>query len=307
MAVWSSGQDQMSVVKRRLSSLLPGINIFLDVDDLKELRELETYLDQSGCILMFISRGYFYSTNCMREAKAVTEGKKPLVLLREDNLSKGGIKLADSIDECTLLPEVRDYVFNGRHITVWMRIQEHQLESLRQLAASMLLTMPQYSGLTHAELGLQLPDELRLQRLELPKKFTLYCSPTNPGAKEAAKELSTCLRDVNVSVIETSTLGGGSQRSLTRQARQITFKVTRLSGHLGSVNFKLDLTGARKAFLLYLTTKTWQDADDGSESPLAAQVRLARKKGIPLLIVHEADEARHGCDEFGKFFQTTCV
>ena len=56
--------------------------------------------------------------------------------------------------------------------------------------------------------------------------------------------------------------------------------------------------------LLYLNKKTWQGADNGSKSSLIAQVKRARASGIPLVMVHEADEARDGC-EFGIFFQTT--
>ena len=74
----------------------------------------------------------------MREATAVTEQQKPVVLLHETNFGKGGISLADSMAECAARPDVRDYVFKGRLMVVWMRIQEHQLESLRQITTSLL-------------------------------------------------------------------------------------------------------------------------------------------------------------------------
>lgn len=35
--VWSSAQDQVAVIKRRLQILLPGVEIFLDVDDLEDI------------------------------------------------------------------------------------------------------------------------------------------------------------------------------------------------------------------------------------------------------------------------------
>ena len=38
--VWSTGQDQCAVIKRQLQLLLPGIVIFLDVDDLRTHRAL---------------------------------------------------------------------------------------------------------------------------------------------------------------------------------------------------------------------------------------------------------------------------
>ena len=280
----------MSVVKRRLGTLLPGISIFLDVDDLKVIGDLEMYVEQSGCILIFISRGYFYSTNCVREAKAVTEKKKPLVLLREDNLSKGSIPLPDSMEECRLLPDVREYVFNERPVIVWRRIEEHQLESLRQVAVGVLSSTPEYRGLDDFALGLHLPGELRLQQLELPNALTLYCSAANPGAKEAANELVMCLGDVQLTVTETQTASLRRRTSLLNSLR--------VAKHRNGTT-----KSPRAMMLLYLNKKTWQGADNGSESSLIAQVKQARASGIPLVMVHEADEARDGC-EFGIFFQT---
>jgi hypothetical protein len=43
--------------------LLPGISVFLDVDDLKEIGDLEMYIDQSAAINIFLSHGYFKSKN----------------------------------------------------------------------------------------------------------------------------------------------------------------------------------------------------------------------------------------------------
>ena len=33
-SVWSTGQDQMRVVKQRLLEMMPDLSVFLDVDDL---------------------------------------------------------------------------------------------------------------------------------------------------------------------------------------------------------------------------------------------------------------------------------
>jgi hypothetical protein len=44
--VWSTGQDQVAVIKRRLQSLLPNARIFLDVEDLENIDQLEVPNDQ---------------------------------------------------------------------------------------------------------------------------------------------------------------------------------------------------------------------------------------------------------------------
>ena len=41
--VWSTGQDQCATIKRQLCLLLPGVSIFLDVDDLESIDALEEY------------------------------------------------------------------------------------------------------------------------------------------------------------------------------------------------------------------------------------------------------------------------
>ena len=255
----------MAVVKRRMVQLLPEICIFLDIDDLAEIKDLEKYVEQTGCVLVFISRGYFYSTNCMREAQAACDQKKSVVLLREGNLNRGGITLEDSMKECAARPAVRDYLFNERPVVVWMRVQEHQLESLRQIAMSMLLTTPRYEMLDGLhELKLYCPGSIRMQRLRMQKPTILYHHSANHGAKEAAEDVCTRLRQVNVTAV--SDVDPESLSGVT--------------------------------MLLYLNKHTWEDTQ------FALDVMAAYEEAIPIIMVHEADETRGGCD-FGHFFQTT--
>ena len=52
------------MIKRALGLLLPGIVVFLDVDDLEEIDLLEEYVQTSQCMLLMASKGYFFSRNC---------------------------------------------------------------------------------------------------------------------------------------------------------------------------------------------------------------------------------------------------
>ena len=92
--VWSTAQDSAAIIKRMLTLLMPGISIFLDIDDLEDIGDLERYVDESQCVLIMMTRGYFTSTNCLRELDHSLTTKKPLVLLHEDDVSKGGAPLA---------------------------------------------------------------------------------------------------------------------------------------------------------------------------------------------------------------------
>ena len=75
--VWSTGQDQCAVIKRQLQLLMPGVIIFLDVDDLQDIGNLENYVRQSGVMLFFLSKRYFSSRNCLREVRASVDFAKP--------------------------------------------------------------------------------------------------------------------------------------------------------------------------------------------------------------------------------------
>ena len=54
--IWSTGQDQVAAIKRQLCLLIPGISIFLDVDDLEDIDALiangprDTYLAANGML-----------------------------------------------------------------------------------------------------------------------------------------------------------------------------------------------------------------------------------------------------------------
>ena len=90
---WSSGQDQVATIKRQLQLLLPGVAVFLDVDDLDDEAELEGYVADSHAFLIFLSKGYFFSARCLRELDCALAEQKPLVLVHEADLSHGGAPL----------------------------------------------------------------------------------------------------------------------------------------------------------------------------------------------------------------------
>ena len=91
---WSSAQDTSAVIKHMLRWLLPGVSVFLDVDDLEEIGNLEAYVNSSQCILVMLTQGYFTSRNCLREFNQSLATNKPLVLVNEGDLSKGGAPLS---------------------------------------------------------------------------------------------------------------------------------------------------------------------------------------------------------------------
>eukprot|EP00964_Phaeocystis_antarctica_P102885 scaffold68197_cov53-Phaeocystis_antarctica.AAC.1 len=98
--IWSSGQDQMATVKRELQLLVPGIRVFLDVDDLEEIGDLEKYVRQTQTMLIFLSKGYFFSGNCKKEIIATLKVGNPVILLHETDPMRGGASVEQLTKDC---------------------------------------------------------------------------------------------------------------------------------------------------------------------------------------------------------------
>ena len=81
----------MRVVKQRLREMVPELRVFLDVDDLKEIGDLEMHVERSHTVLVFCSHGYADSKNCVRELRHATAKRKPLIALLEVEAKHGGV------------------------------------------------------------------------------------------------------------------------------------------------------------------------------------------------------------------------
>lgn len=128
--IWSTGQDAVAVIKKNLMLLLPGVQVFLDVDDLEEIGALEEYIKRSQAILFFLSKGYFRSKNCLREVRSALQLKKPIILVQEADPGKGGGLLEELRADCPadLQPAIFDV---GWPLVVWHRIVEFQTSRSR--------------------------------------------------------------------------------------------------------------------------------------------------------------------------------
>ena len=93
-----------------------------DTDDLKDIGALEEYIFQSRVIMIFVSKGYFLSKNCLREVNHAVQLKKHLALVHDP--VRGGAPLDElKTNEC---PENLQHIFRGRAVITWHRIKEFQ-------------------------------------------------------------------------------------------------------------------------------------------------------------------------------------
>ena len=248
---WGTGQDQMRVVKQRLDELLPGLCVFLDVDEPNfDISDLEGYVDRSQVVVVFCSAGYAKSKNCIRELRQAVSTGKPLVALLETDVKHGGLtveemrtQLVDTDLAALGLPtapsgqELAAALFATAPIE-WTRLGPMQDVTLRLIAQRLL---PADSGRTCVH------DELSRRRSNLPPLRTachLFCSQHNPGVQDLAAEV--------------------------KEARQLPLRWTDQS------------PDSCAAMLVYLTARTWQ----GGEA-LILDVELAMERGVPLVLAHE--------------------
>ena len=233
--------------------MLPGCSIFLDVDDLLHISDLETYIDQSGCILLFLSKGYLRSRNCIREVRATVEKAKPRVHVWEADTTKGGAPLEEIRDrECPA--DLQELVFDGTETVQWHRLADFQLVSLKLIAEQMLIASPQY--VSKKTLTLTMRGELLANELVMPDNVQLHVSASNPGAADAAGELQS--RYASLTILAT--------------------------------------TEGATHFFLYLSAETFLDKPGVR---LAEEVRQWRQGGLPIVMAHENDPGKKGC-EFGR-------
>ena len=57
----------MRIIKQRLLEMLPELRVFLDVDDLQQIGDLEGYVQRASSVLVYCSSGYFTSKKCVAQ------------------------------------------------------------------------------------------------------------------------------------------------------------------------------------------------------------------------------------------------
>jgi len=325
--VWGTGQDQCRIIKQRLLELMPMVKVFLDVDDLKEGKGAE-YVDRSHLILIYCSKGYFDSPNCMRELLRAFFQKKPILTLLDPEAKHGGMTtkevleainradayydawgLAAEMAEWGMPHQSPDYLFNflfAEDSVEWNRIGVYQDVTLRVIAKRLISSVDVSSHRGQLKKpntkAVYVQGEMTNQRpalLEPTAKHHVFTSSNNPGARELMHELAERLG------MEVVVNGEESSNLLDVRKRRRSYNLNRLlvTTHIGELR-ECD------HMLLYLTSETWTRAEppgpDCGSSLLAEEVRQAMDAGVHLQLAHEmlgmGQDGRHAC-EFGDFFR----
>ena len=81
-----------------LQLMCPSLQMWLDVEQIKDTENLEKAVRESDALLIFLSKGYLASPFCRQELGAAWKWKKPLVLVRESrNTDQGGVSSFDDL------------------------------------------------------------------------------------------------------------------------------------------------------------------------------------------------------------------
>lgn len=285
--VWSSGQDQVRVIKERLKQLVPGISVFLDVDNLDDINRLEEYVEGSGCVLIFLSEGYLDSWNCMRELRCAVDKQKQMLVVRETDRRKGAMTDDEVRAACKEDAQLAAALLAAPQVE-WFRQDHFQQESLLQMMRPLFPA----DEAAHLYIPGGPEEELSITTLPPPppaprgpgKKASLcpdgahlFVSPQNIGALALARELGTTFAAHDRS-------GGGGPLIVTTEPRAMD---------------------RAHAFLLLLDRNTWSDTDLARKTELTDQVTSAMRKGVRMLLAHECDVRRKPdtCVPFETFFE----
>ena len=85
--VWATGQARTHSITRNMQLLLPGLNVWLDTDQLNDTSKLENWVAASSVFILSYSKNYLKSKNCRREVYAAMKLDKPIILLYEGDRS----------------------------------------------------------------------------------------------------------------------------------------------------------------------------------------------------------------------------
>ena len=301
---WNSAQDLAALLKRQLTMLCPLMRIFLDVDDLQSIDDLEHYIDQTACVICVLSKGYFSSVNSMREVRHGLKQGKRMALLHESDPNHGGEPLAHLVEEC---PDAyRKPLFNAakRTVTPWHRVRDFQLVSLKSLARELLLSTPLYAKAADSELVLYVPGEVASQKLVFAHGRSgrkqhgvrLAYSKDNPGAAAVAAELASSLRFVggtfSVVPLEKCKLGK-LDHSQSRAGGFLHLGSSLLSGEA------LNRTRSAKSLVVSTTVSAGNSGVEQAESPPPSRRVASFKAVAQASLVATAGPASKNLKRFG--------
>ena len=210
--VWITGQTQTHAIVRTLKLFLPGLNVWLDVDELTDTSALENSVKQSAVFMLFYSENYFKSENCCRELYAAMELGKPIVVVyvgddsvvdaMRDECIKYCIGSGSNPDSLEILERIfeEDNASKSNQENIsqhershgpiqWLHGGSFAAASLNRIYDTVLRNLPFYENSQKWELeeGIEVPNELRAVTFDF--NLNLFVHRNNVGSLKLAQEV----------------------------------------------------------------------------------------------------------------------
>jgi hypothetical protein len=266
------GQDQVATIKALLEKLLPGINVFLDVECLDDLHCLDDLVRSSAAVLVFLTEGCLRRHFIRLEIEAAVEGEIKVIVVQETDDRHGSSPISRHREDCT--ETMRGALFDDMtHKEIaWIRARHFKIVSIKQIVQRMLVAQ----GSECPEL--QLPGELARCGVRLP--------PLSPSLGEHhfwlansdswCLKLSSCLQEsmpeLRVRLAEPGTLASLHAQGIAKRRTKAS-RTKKDLGYLFENTTALDILEHR----LQVKAEDEKDAKQGD-----AQETLAHAMLLPL-------------------------
>ena len=277
--VWHTGQGKTHAIVRKLQLHVPGIRVWLDVDDLENIGMLEKSVANCVVVVIFYSKGYFESRNCRRELYAAVEQNKPILVLYDGQ--DGTVE--EMKERCrkyctdTMTPAAVLERFSTAEHILWLSAKYYSTESMKLVSKHIFKLLPYFQRQqTVLNKGLLLAGTL--ESVNLSSKLDILVCKDNIGCMEVAEEV------VALAKVDSSNL---------IFPRIIEFD-TVLDNDLTA-----EVPETRKILLFYINEDAFKCPDN-----MLIAIKYAMAVGIRIVMVHEQNPKKGGCD-FGQIMQST--
>jgi hypothetical protein len=321
--VWGTGQAKTHAIARKLQLFLPGLKVWLDVDELQDISKLEESVAESAVFILYYSGGYFRSKNCLREIYAAVKLDKPVILLYEgdesilEEMKEECLSNCDSNNgeqDCPGAGLILEKLLGDRNMLhtdpcmygpiQWLNEGSFSAAAKNRIYSRILSYLPCYKRHPNLlqEQGIKVPGELGEVVLDSP--INLFVYGDNHGCSDVAEELKTMLQNQGESVLVTI---NDAKMVLSKNAQEINTSLDdAATNSQAEILYDPSLSPPNTLkvptfLLLYLNKHTFEGSVQDQHELTAIIQSCIDDSEISIVLVHEKDTAKGGCD-FGDFF-----
>ena len=188
--VWSTGKSKTHAIARKLQLLLPKLSLWLDVDSLVHIDNLEESVAECAVFTIYYSKGYFRSQNCQRELYAAVKLEKPTIVLYEGHETRVLENLRNEcIEYCKEEPgpeRILEHLMKNDPIQ-WLHDGSFSAAAIKRTFTCLLSHLPYYQENNFLDKGLSVPGEIG--PVSLTSAMNVLVCDANIGALEVANEI----------------------------------------------------------------------------------------------------------------------